>query len=341
MVVGLLPPVTTHAAGNTISGGTNTTGDTDAYIALSGVTVSGASSDVVPVTMAVDRGQLSMTTTTGLTFTGSSTGSSLKFEGTVADVNAALATLRYRTTYAETVTFTAQLTNPGEVYFPGNGHIYEVVSAPSITADNARTAAAARTKYGVSGYLATITTQEENDYVGPRLGGDGWFGARDSNVEGNWEWATGPEAGTLFFVQTPGGSGGTPVGELYSNWAGGEPNNAGNEDCAQFYSNGSGWNDLPCTGATLNYYIVEYGADGSEPSVSSTSFTVTTSYPDPAAVPIGSCLDLIDVAGDQNDHRYDNLTLTSNIDCNGETVDPVGLASSAVGAPNTGLGGRG
>ena len=325
MVVGLLPPITVHADGETISGGSDTTGNTDAYIPITGITVTGDPEAVVPVNVSVDRGQLSMTTTTGLTFTGSPTGSTLNFEGTVSDVNAALATLRYRTTYAETVTLAAQLTSPGEVYFPDNGHIYEVVAAPgNITADDALTAAAARTKYGAQGYLATITTQAENDYVGPRLNGDGWFGARDSDVEGDWEWVTGPEAGTLFW-QGIGGDGGAPVSDRYSNWASGEPNDyGGGEDCAQFYSDGSGWNDLPCSDSTLGYYIVEYGTGGEDmPYVASISHTITTTFPAPNDVPIGDCLDLIDVYSDQNDHRYDHLQLTSDIDCTGHNLAPM------------------
>lgn len=322
MLVGLIPPIPAGAAGETISGGSNITGDTDAYVPVTGITVSGAGSNVVPISLSVDRGQLSMTTTTGLTFSTNQTGSKLEFEGTVTDVNNALATLRYKTTRAETVMFVAQLSDPGEVFFPGNGHLYEVVSSPNITADDAATAAAARTKYGATGYLATITSQAENDFVAPRLDHDGWFGARDSNVEGDWEWAFGPEAGTVFY-RGNGNEGGAPVNGLYSNWASGEPNDSGDEDCAQFYASGNGWNDLSCSGSTLDYYVVEYGAPGDLPAVPHTSFTITTVYPTPVDVPIASCSDLLDVATNQNDHRYDHLKLTSDIDCTGQTLNPL------------------
>jgi len=54
------------------------------------------------------------------------------------------------------------------------------------------------------------------------------------------------------------------VNSQYANWSSNEPNdyNMGNpgEDCAQFYITNGQWNDLPCSGTTLNYYVVEYGS---------------------------------------------------------------------------------
>lgn len=317
-------PVSANATGGlNIVGGTTVTGLTDGYIAIPGLTLAGTSSDpAIPVSLSVPRGQLSMTTTTGLTFTGSQTGTSIAFQGSQSDLNAALATLRYRTTRAETVQLTATLTSPGVVFFPGNGHMYEVINhGSSISWDDAKVAAEGLTKNGATGYLATITSQAENDYLLGKLIGDGWFGATDAATEDDWQWATGPEAGTSFWQGLGDGS---PVGGLFSNWSSGEPNNAGDEDCAQFYSSGSGWNDLPCSQAILDYYVVEYGTDGNLPMApSSTNYTITTSFPAPDNVSVGSCLDLIDVVDNASDHRYDNLSLTGNIDCTGETIEPM------------------
>lgn len=72
----------------------------------------------------------------------------------------------------------------GQIYDPSTQHMYEVVNNGSaITANNARTAALARTANGVTGYLANITSSDENAFVAARITQDGWFGASDAGVE--------------------------------------------------------------------------------------------------------------------------------------------------------------
>ena len=120
----------------------------------------------------------------------------------------------------------------------GTDHFYEFISyaAPysgSKTFESARTAAAAKTLFGLQGYLVTITSQAEQNYIQPKIGGQGWIGACDhlggtdtqtrcgvtsteasslnsstsasgtwansngtasrGNGEGYWYWVTGPE----------------------------------------------------------------------------------------------------------------------------------------------------
>lgn len=128
------------------------------------------------------------------------------------------------------------------VQWAGNSHYYNVVLAPKggITWQDAAAAAQA-----MGGYLATVHSDAENDYIfsliqdeqywapaddyGNREGP--WLGGRRSEVDyWQWAWVTG-EAWT------------------YSYWSGGEPNNSGGvEDRAIYFGPGNSfnkvWNDV-------------------------------------------------------------------------------------------------
>ena len=154
-------------------------------------------------------------------------------------------------------------------YLPSTNHYYEYISSPGITWSDARIAAAARTYYGLQGYLATIGSPEEAQLSGEQAGGAGWLGGTDEAVEGVWRWVTGPEAGTIFWN---GGINGTTPN--YANWNSGEPNNLGDEDYVHVTFNvgpAGSWNDLPNPGTSGNYYpqgyIVEYGGMPGDPIV--------------------------------------------------------------------------
>jgi len=153
-------------------------------------------------------------------------------------------------------------------YNPLTEHFYEYVSG-NTTWTNAKTSAENRSYFGRAGYLATMSSEAENNFVWKLMSSDAWFGASDevsavntakgstafasqSAVEQKWHWVTGPEKGTQF------SNGSTAVIGQYAKWAGGEPNNAGGEHYGQFYSSNNGqWNDLP--NVNLGGYICEYG----------------------------------------------------------------------------------
>lgn len=165
-------------------------------------------------------------------------------------------------------------------YLPYTGHYYEFVPSVSISWTDANTAANARTYFGLQGYLATLTSQEESDFSGSQATGVGWIGASDATTEGDWQWVTGPEAGTSFWS---GGVGGTEL--TFAFWNSGEPNNSGNEDYGHITdvsvtTQPGSWNDLPNAGGGGAYqsqgYVVEYGGTTGDPTLNITDVTSLT-----------------------------------------------------------------
>jgi hypothetical protein len=94
-----------------------------------------------------------------------------------------------------------------QFFNPVNQHYYEVVTPASRIWDEANTDAGGKTLFGLKGYLATITSQSEQNFINGN-GMYGWIGANDKTTEGQWKWVTGPEAGTLFFQSDMSGIGG-------------------------------------------------------------------------------------------------------------------------------------
>lgn len=243
-----------------------------------------------------------VTTTTGLTaVTGYASAdwtagaAEIAFDGTPTQVNAALATLAARgTTVGGAASVTLSITPAGTAYSPATGHFYELVNS-NVTWAQARclaeysngtysagtynattgncTATGAlvrRTSNGLNGYLATVTSAAENEFIRTKIGNSSaWIGGSDVQVEGSWRWMDGPEAGLRFFIDGTCSDGlrgecaSADVGARYNFWNDGEPNDYGsNEDAVQILSGGTGrWNDLGLTNQTIPY-VIEYGGDG-------------------------------------------------------------------------------
>jgi len=168
---------------------------------------------------------------------------------------------------------------------------------------NAADASLADSEY--THYMATITSQEEQDEIQRQLDGAGtgvalWLGGSDAGTEGEWRWVEGPEGledggqGRQFWQGTSSNTGGYPIGNAYENWnlhptgpntkPGGtsnEPNQAGNEDALQILQNNGLWNDLPETSTGPTGYLresdpnnlkVNDAADGGEFELQKISF---------------------------------------------------------------------
>jgi hypothetical protein len=226
---------------------------------------------------------------TGITQSWNSTTGILSFNGTTTASNwqTLLRTVRFKSTsstcYANLrrITFVA-----GTVYYnPLTEHYYEYV-AGSTSWTNAYNVSSAKSYFGRAGYLATILSEAENNFIWKLMSSDAWFGASDdvnyintakgstfyanqSAAEGKWHWVTGPEKGQNF------SNGNTPsttlVSGMYHKWAGGEPNGT-SEAFGQFYSSNNGqWNDL--ANSTLGGYICEYGDMPGDLTSSVTIFT--------------------------------------------------------------------
>ena len=123
---------------------------------------------------------------------------------------------------------------PGRFTFPSvpssrvveapDGHAYQYFSAPNISWDKARAAAERHSWQGHKGYLATIDSAAEFQFVLQNVFPDDtdvtYLGGRRT-AHGEWRWVTGPDGraeggkGTLFWTGYEGGT--APEGR-FANW---------------------------------------------------------------------------------------------------------------------------
>ncbi|GHU81921.1 hypothetical protein FACS189415_1310 [Bacteroidia bacterium] len=189
----------------------------------------------------------------------------------------------------------------------GLHHYYEFVPSTLIHWDQAYNAAKTRSYNGLQGYLATISSKNEQDLVYVSVSKQqGWLGGTrarldaagtkinnentvpatlttDATIANSWYWACGPEAGTVFYNgATMNGSG--RITGVYQNWANStngnpgnvEPNNMGGAEAYLQFALGNSpyWNDLAIDSAirAVAGYYVEYGGNLNETFTPSSAF---------------------------------------------------------------------
>ncbi len=164
----------------------------------------------------------------------------------------------------------------GDVYSNANSHFYKL----NVTTQDwqaAKLSAQSSSYFGMQGYLATITSANENNFIKSNmpfssawLGGSDEFGTINTVLgstlysnqlaaEGKFYWINGPEAGLQFSQNNV-----SPITQsgMYANWISGEPNNSGaNEHYLQMINVSGQWNDMPLSSSLLPS-VVEYGEMG-------------------------------------------------------------------------------
>ena len=207
-----------------------------------------------------------LTTSTGLTaasgFTLSGNKTRLVVTGTMSNINLALANLKVNTgsVVGNVQLSVAATVNPVGYYYNGvNGHFYKPITVTSerTTYTNARSRSLLTTFKGQTGYLVTITSASEDQFIYNNVPVTNiWFAATDEVTDGTWVIDAGPEKGTVMKTQNGQTAGNIPG--VYNNWAGGEPNGYNHgEDYAVTKWNESQWNDL--SNNWSNPYVIEYG----------------------------------------------------------------------------------
>lgn len=290
---------------------------------VTGVTpaLSGGSGGSIRVTVSAGtNGRLRLATTTNVTaaegftltnFNAASNGlETISFKGLVANVSAALASLEFKriTDNGSNSISVEAVEGDGLIY---DNRYYEVYTSNAINWHDAFKLAASKrvesTTAGVycQGYLATVTSSGENQFVFSKVNADAWLGGSDAYdyinaatgtttyanqtaSEGKWFWISGPERGTQF------STGANAFNSRYKNWNNQEPNNAntGEHGLQVTSSTGGGWNDLDRASGVVNKVIVEYG--GVTTTASYTSVAADVTFTDAAEVgTVASCIPAI------------------------------------------------
>ena len=261
-------------AGLTLSG----TGDiTDFTVQITGGYVPGSNGDILSYTGSLPSGiSSSYDNLHGI----------LRFFGNTSKSNwqTLLRTVTLKTTsstcYSQKRNVTFVISD--KLYNPTNGHFY-VPSGTVTNWETMKTSASETSYYGRKGYLTTITSEDENNFVWQMtVYPFTWLGASDNylainnltgvttfanqnTADGNFYWLTGPESGTPFSKDASWNSGPNSIANRYYNWSGSQPDDYpttnsslnGEQDHVLMYGISGEWDDENGSNSATGIY--EYG----------------------------------------------------------------------------------
>lgn len=181
---------------------------------------------------------------------------------TVAEYINAIRAVTFFTTSTRTAprTVTYSFGN-STVFSTATGHHYRAMSRAGTTYDAARTMCEQSTLYGLSGYLATITSASENTIVATKLAAEGWISGTDV-TRNTWKLSSGPanENGVTFWSGLSAAQGGATVGGSYANWDSDQPAPTATPGGSHPYLTMSGlWDAVSGDASTAAGFICEYG----------------------------------------------------------------------------------
>jgi len=140
-----------------------------------------------------------------------------------------------------------------------SNHTYAITTS-AMNWENAKIQAAS-----LGGYLATINTKAENDWLTAKFisYGNVWIGSHDKATEGTWVWDNGTTSDDSGVSDNISAGAKWPDGTL--KWDSGEPNDSGSaEDCGTIRDSSGEWNDVQCNSSLsssayhINYGIIEF-----------------------------------------------------------------------------------
>ncbi len=312
---------------------------------LSTSTITGFGADqTISLTLTVASGSMFFNTgaSTATLVSLTNPGSTLFIQGTQEQIATAFSAISFNNSCGGAIELTATVESGGGILNSYNGHYYRLVKE-GVSFAEAKSRAASLTfdgtPSGTPGYLATITSSGENDFLFTVMGGSGinaWIGGSDEETEGDWKWITGPEAGTSFFSGTAWTGG--PVNGEFNGWNPGEPNQffgddpVMQEDYAEVYGSGF-WNDIPSEPGRNNYYIVEWGGMPGDNFTTAVTLTDTATQPAQPQFAVGD-------GSEASPYEVGTLAELAKVgECSGEGVyfkqtadfDLTGLAFSPIG----------